>query len=426
VHQDHEHKEFKSTIDVETALKKFFSKLSLKPQGTEKVSISEAVGRILAVDVISTKNIPEHRKSAMDGYAVKASDTFGASSTNPITVSVEGRVSMGKVFQNVVERGQAVEITTGGILPEGADSVVMKEHARRLDDKFVELLTSVSPGKNVSRVGEDIEAGQTVMRAGTRLQAPHIGVLASLSLQTVMVRKPPLFGVLSTGDELRDPFDPPRNGSTIDVNRIMLSTKLRQLGAEVLDLGIAPDDREIIRVKAAEALSACDALIVTGGTSVSDIDLVPEIVDSIGEPGIIVHGVSIRPAHPTGLGVVNGKPVVLLSGFPVSALIGFDLFVEPLIMKMLNTQSLPKTIIVAKAARKIPHSTGLRTFVRVRVTQKAGGYSVEPLMSTGSSVLTSLTNSNGIVVIPENVEGYDVDQPVNVIVTGPIEWVGDA
>jgi len=426
MHQDPQHKEFKSTTDVESALKSFLGALSPRPTAAEEVPLSNAVGRVLAHDVVSTKSIPEYRRSAMDGYAVRAADTFGASTINPILVRIEGRVPMGKVFHKLVGRGQAVEITTGGILPEGTDAVVMKEYTRKLDDDHVEILAPVSPGKNVCRVGEDVEAGQVVLRAGTRLQAPHIGVLANLSLHSVAVRTPPIFGVLSTGDELRDPFDPPREGSTIDVNRIMLTAKLKELGAQAVDLGISPDDRERIRAKAMEALSRCDGLIVTGGTSVSDIDLVPEVINSIGKPGVVVHGVSIRPAHPTGLAVVEGKPVVLLSGFPVSALIGFDLFVEPLIMKMLGTRSLPKPVILAKAVRKIPHTTGLRTFVRVKLTQRGGEYFVEPLASTGASVMTSLTNSNGMVVIPENVEGYDVGQLVNVIMTAPIDEVDGA
>ncbi len=413
-------KEFKKTINIEEALNILFKNIQIKDLEVEEVYLKDGLNRVLSDDIIAPMNIPSFNKSAVDGYAVIAEDTFGASQTNPCVLTIVGSVSMGKVPDLQIKRLEAVEVTTGSIIPNGANAVVMIEYTKKIDEKKIEVYSSVAPNENISRIGEDIKKGDIVLKKGTRLKPPHLGVLASLGFTKVSVFRKPKVAVLSTGDELIEIGTPIEMGKTIDVNRLIISLMVEELGGEVIDLGIAPDNIDVIKSKLKKGLMNADIVVISGGTSVSKIDLVPEAINQIGKPGVIVHGISIRPAMPTGIAIVNGKPIFMLSGYPVAAIIGFNLFVKPLILRLLFTQDEPKPIVKCRVLRRIPHSTGLRTFVRVFVKKVGEEYVVEPLRITGSGLLTSMTKANGILIIPENVEGYEVGDLVDVTLIGPV------
>lgn len=375
----------------------------------------------MAEDVIATVDVPSFSRAAMDGYAVVAADTFGASMTNPAILSLVGEVKMGRKSEFDLKRGTAITIPTGGPIPEGADAVVMLEYTKHVGTDKIEVYSAVPAGENVSRAGEDVKKGDLVLRKGARLKPQDLGILVSIGASEVMVVKRPFVAVLSTGNELVEPGNQPRPGQIIDANRIIISSLVRELGGVPVDLGIARDSEDEIRAKLKEGLSKADLVLVSGGTSVGALDLVPLVINSLGKPGVVVHGVSMRPAYPTGLACIEGKPIVLLSGYPVAAMIGFDTFVKPLLSRLMRTPEEPTVMVKAKLSRRIPSPGGMRTFVRVLVKKRNGEFIVEPIRMGGSGVITTMIKANGMIVIPESVDGFEVGEIVDVSLFRPVE-----
>ncbi|MCX8200865.1 MAG: molybdopterin molybdotransferase MoeA [Candidatus Caldarchaeum sp.] len=407
---------FPTLVTVDEALSTLFDKTKIHEPIVENVPLEESLGRICAEDVLSPVNVPSFDRSAVDGYAVKAVDTFGASPTNPVTLSIAGSSHAGMKKDEIPEigSGQAVEIYTGAAIPVGADAVVMAEYVRKHGDGFVEVIRQVHPFQNVSRVGEDYRVGDVVVEKGVRIRSWHIGALASLNITRVPVYRKLRVGVLSTGGELVEPGEKVEEGQVVNSSKPMLKALVIENGCDAVDLGTVEDELDVVASRIAEGLKKCDMLIVTGGTSIGERDVVPEAVNRVGEPGVVFHGVRIRPAKPTGAGVVDGKPVFMLSGYPVSAMIGFTLFVKPLIEKAYNQRPAIPHKIRARLTRRVPNQSLTRSFVRVKIEKTATGFVVEPLMLTGSGLLSTLTKANGILVVPENVEGYDEGEEVEV------------
>jgi len=405
---------------VDEAREKFFASVKIPELEADSIPLSFALGRILAEDVIASTNVPPFDRAAMDGYAVVAEDTFGASQTNPIILKLVGSVQMGSVPGFEITRGTAASIPTGGPMPKGANAVVMLEYTKRIDDK-VEVYVSIPVGDNVSLSGEDVRRGEPVLHKGTRLKPQDLGILASLGMATVKVLRHLKVGILSTGNELVDVGQPPGTGKIIDANRTILSAWARELGCEAIDLGIARDDEEEIRARLSTGLETADLLLVSGGTSVGAGDLVPEVINKLGNPGMVVHGVSMRPAYPTGLASVDGKPVILLSGYPVAAMIGFYVFARPLIHRMQGSgEGQPQTVL-GRLLRRIPSPGGMRTFARVVAKRVNGEIVIEPLRVGGSGMITTMIKANGMVVIPEDIDGYETGEEVEVILFRPLE-----
>lgn len=416
----HTQKEFKETVSVERAHELFFKATKVPENMVETIPIAESLGRILASDIRASVNLPSHRKSAVDGYAIFARETFGASQTNPIVFKVANHVKMGAIPMFKVGTFEAAKVTTGCIIPEGPDAVVMQEYTRLVSKNEIEVMRPVAPYEDVIAVGEDIREGEVVLRRGSRIRPQHIGVLTSLGIREIEVSRKPIVGILSTGDELTDAEALVSSGKTLDINRPVLKFMSIEAGAAVLDLGIAGDNLQEIKKRLEVGLKEADIIVTSAGTSVSEIDLVPEVINTLGKPGVVVHGVSIRPAYPTGLASINGKPLAFLSGYPVAAMIGFSLFVRPMIYRFLGAKEELAPVVKARTLRRIPHSTGLRTFVRVSVWKKDGVVVCEPIRSTGASVLTSMTRANGMVVIMENIEGYEKGDELEVTLFGPL------
>jgi molybdopterin molybdotransferase len=411
---------FKHLTPVRDALRTILSNLPKKSVGVETVPLSAALNRILAQDLVSPVNMPLFDRAAMDGFAVIAEDTHGATNVAPVLLRTVGSVKMGTTPRVSVARGEAVSIMTGGQMPQGANAVVMIEYTKQHEDGTLEVSDEVHPAENVARVGEDVQIGTEVLKKGTRILPQDLGMLTYLGLKEVSVMLKPRVAVLSTGNELYD--QPTISSARIpDVNRPTLIGALRDLGCEPVDLGIVPDEFDQIRSKLDQGVRTADMVLVTAGTSVGPGDIVPSAIDSLGKPGMLVHGVAMRPSMPTGLAVVDGKAIVSLPGYPVSAYIAFLEFVHPLVSHILGTNLLPRPKVKAMLSRRAVGIPGSRTYIRVLVTETDEGCIAQPVRTLASGILSSLVQANGFVIVPEHVEGYEEGHEVDVELFRPLE-----
>jgi len=396
---------FKELTPIEKALKLFFDAVKPRKLESELVPVQEAYGRITAKDIIASKDLPPFNRSAVDGYAVRAEDTFEASPFQPKTL----KITEGKE----VRQGEAKLIWTGNPLPRGSNAVIMIEHTKKLSENEIAVLRAVAKWQNVSMKGEDVKAGEIAIKAGVRLRPQHLGLLAALGIEKVEVTRKPKVAVLATGDELAELGHELVENKIIETNRLVISWLCRELGAEPIDLGIVGDNEPAIRERILEGVEKADVIITTGGTSVGKSDLVPLTIQNIEQSAIVAHGIAMRPAMPTALAIVNNKPVIVLSGNPVAAMIGFEVFARPLILKMLGIkEERPK--LKAKITRRVAGVLGRKVFLRVKVYERNGDFYAEPIRTTGSGIFTTMTKANGYVIIPENREGIEENEIVTV------------
>jgi molybdopterin molybdotransferase len=405
-HDDIRMRGFTTRHDVDEALALLQQRIT--PLSCELIPLDEALDRVLAEDVVAAIDVPHFDRAAVDGYAVRARDTFGASDYNPIPLRVKGEVFPGQALDLELGENEAVRIMTGAPLPAGADAVVMAEYAEE-SSGMVNILQPIAPFKNVGRIGEDIRRGDVVLSRGRKLRPQDLGVLASIQVAQVSVYRRPTVALIITGNELVEVGTPLTGCQIVDSNSFTLSGLVRRLGAVPVRKGIVRDDYH--GIKEAIQQAAEDVVLVTGGTSVGAEDFAPLIVQELGE--LLVHGVAMRPSSPVGFGFIQQRPIFLLPGNPVSALVAFDAFVGPTLQLM---QGLPPAYPYAKVrgrlSRKIASAIGRVDFVRVRCT--AAG--VEPLRVTGASILSSTTRADGFVIVDKNSEGLDAGQEVEVYV----------
>ena len=414
---------FSSLVEVDEALKVVKSNINLAPPEVEFVTLEEAVGRVAGRDVVASFDVPSFDRSAVDGYAVRASSTTSATSTNPTELEVLGTSHAGSIPGDmmVTENGQAIEIFTGSPLPRNADAVVMAEFCKR-NGKNVNVTKPVAPWQNVSRRGEDFQLGEIVVPCGRQLHGWHVGALASLNLPHVPVYRKLRVAILSTGSELREPGQELRPGQVINSTKPMLKSIINQRSFEAVDLGTIPDENTEIRNALTRGLASADIIITTGGSSLGEKDLVPDVINEMGKPGLLVHGVRMRPGKPTGIAIVQGKPVFILSGYPVAALVAFEVFVEPICDLILGVKRPPRAKILGHLTRRVTTPVGVKSYVRVRVTREPNGnFKVDPLRLTGSGILSSMTKANGILIIPEGTEGFDEEEQVEVMLIDAVE-----
>ena len=409
---------FKHLTPTHEAIQTLLQNLSVRLE-EEEAAVDTSLGRILAANVISNVDVPPFDRSAMDGFAVKAEDTYSASASTPITLRLVSELHIEDTPRMEVGKNQCASIVTGAQLPAGSNAVVMVEYTKRLNDTTIEIFSEVRPGENGSRLGEDVSKSTVVLRSGTIILPQDIGMLTGLGARRVTVVKKPRVAVISSGSELQDHSSP--IGKIVDVNRPMLIAACQNLGCTPIDLGIVIDDYEAIRTKLLKGLQVADVVLVTAGTSVGPADIVPKVIDALGQPGMLVHGVAMRPSMPTGLAVINGKPIISLPGYPVSAYLAFIEFVHPLIAHLLRTRFLPPPTVRVKLNRRIPGILGSRTYVRVKVTSDKDGLIAEPVRTSGAGILSSLVQANGLIIVPENVEGYEEGAVVDVELFRPKE-----
>ena len=398
-------KGFQKLTPVDEALRIFSDALRIKKPPTESVSLDSALNRVLAEPVVAREDLPRVDRSAVDGYAVIAEDTVGASQFKPKMLTLTDR--------NVVTDKQARQVWTGNPVPKGADAVMMLENTKQVGNQ-IEIWTPLAVSENVSRKGEDVKKGEIALAFGIRLKPQHLGMLAALGITEVKIYERPKVAILATGNELVEIGSTRRSDQVFDVNRHVVSALCKELGAEPVDLGIVKDDFDEILGKLKDGLGS-DMVITTGGTSVGGSDLVPEAVSKLGKPGVLVHGVAMRPAMPTALAVVEGKPVLVLSGNPVAAMFGFEVFAKPLLSRLQGlAQDETRPTVEARMSRKATGALGRRTYLRVLVSRKEKGFVAEPISARGSGILSTMTKANGYVVIPENREGLREGEIVSV------------
>jgi molybdenum cofactor synthesis domain-containing protein len=397
---------FQKLTSVDDALQKFSAAVEFKRLRAIAVPLDSALSRVLAENVVAKVDVPRFNRSAVDGYAVKAEETIGATQFKPTVFRLTGN--------NRIGAGRAKQVSTGNLLPEGADTVVMLEDTKQVRNK-IDVWIQMTPGENVSKKGEDIQRGNVVAKAGTRLKPQHLGLIAALGINKVKVYSKPTIAVLTTGNELVELGNELEESQIYDTNKLILCALCSDLGAEPLDLGIARDNIDEISARLRVGLGKSDVIITSGGTSVGGSDLVPIAVNRVGKPGVIVHGVAMRPAMPTALAAANGKPVLILSGNPVAAIIGFEVFARPLICRLLGMkQAEPRFAVQAKMTRRIATTLGRRNFVRVRVFRHDGELFAKPISARGSSMISTMTNANGYIIVPENREGLEEKEIVSV------------
>ena len=406
-------KGFQKLTLTDKAQQTWFCALKIgKPKMTQ-VPLKQALNRVLTEDLFAQESLPRFDKSAMDGFAVKSADLAGASQSKPVILQL--------TQSDFVEFKQAKEVWTGNPIPKGTDAVVMLENTEK-HGEYVDIWNQLAPGTNVSKVGEDLKQGDPVVKAGTRLNPYHLGLAAALGFLQLKVAEKPKIAIIATGNEIAEVGAERASNQIYDSNKTMVGAMCQELGAETSDLGIAKDNTEEIAEKIRNALKTHDAIITTGGTSVGSLDLVPDAVNKLGKPGVIVHGVALRPAMPTAVGILEGKPVLILSGNPVAAVIGFEVFGRSLICKMLGlSKPEPRPIVKAVLARRVTSALGRKTYVRVRVIEKDGDLFAEPVSTKGSGSISTMTLSNGYVVVPENREGIGEGETVIVQMFGVVE-----
>lgn len=375
------------------------------PLAAEEVSLDLSLYRVLAAPVLAGEDLPGFMRSTVDGYAVRARDTFGASESSPALLEIVGDIPMGAIASFELAPGKAVRMPTGGMLPAGADSVVMVEYTEELDEQSLAVSRSVAPLENVIRPGDDFRAGQEVLPAGKRLRAQEIGLLAGLGQTTLSLRRCPRVAIISSGDEIVPVDRKPQPGQLRDMNSHSLAAMVRRWGGEPLQLGVVADQFEALQGKCREALARADVCLVSGGSSVGSRDLTLEVISSFADSEVLVHGVAISPGKPTMLVRVGDRAFWGLPGHVASALVVFQVLVGPF-MAHLNgiAPSLEGWPLRARITRNVASREGREDFIRVRLRQEDETVVAEPLFGP-AGLISTLVLADGLARIPRHMEG---------------------
>lgn len=373
---------------------------------TEKITLPllEALHYCLAEHVYVRENVPAFRRSTVDGYAIKARDSFGASETLPGFLNVTGEVKMGQVPDRPIKNGEAMYVPTGGMLPEGSDAVIMIEHCENIDG-LLNIYRQTAPGENVISVGEDLKENEILVEKGTRLRPQELAALASQGITEVTVYRKPVIGYLSSGDEIVPmETDELQIGEIRDMNGAAIGGLVKEWGLEFRYGGIVKDNREEFEQKARAMLEETDCLVISGGSSVGAKDYSVQVIDSLGTPGVYVHGISVKPGKPTILSIADKKPVIGLPGHPASAMIIFSIFGKAVLERLQGIETKNDRVLQATVTKNIPSSAGRTDYVRVRLFKENGQLYAEPVFGK-SGLISTLVKSDGILEVPEQSEG---------------------
>ena len=396
------------------ALSVLLARLPARAQ-VEEVLTSEALDRVLGEDVHSPGDLPTFRRSTMDGFAVRAADTFGATEGLPAYLEIVDEVFMGHAPRTALGTGQCARIATGGMLPANADAVVMVEQTQEVGPSTIEALRAVAPGENVVQIGEDVRGGDLILPRGHRLRPQDVGGLVALGITCVLVVRRLRVGIVSGGDELVAPEQEPGPAQIRDINSYTLAALIRRDGHTPSLAGIFPDEYAALESAARAALASNDVVILSAGSSVSARDMTAQVVDSLGEPGVLVHGVSLKPGKPTILGVCAGKPVFGLPGNPVSCMVTYDLFVAPTLAHLSGAARPPRTTVTARLARNIASATGREDYIQVRLERgRDGGLEAVPVFGKSNLIFT-LIRADGMLKIPLDAGGLPAGAQVEVV-----------
>jgi molybdopterin molybdotransferase len=421
--------EFLTLLPPDQAREKLLAHLPPPTIDPESLTVDSALGRVTAEDIVAPHPLPEFPRTTVDGYAVRARDTFGATDSLPTYLNLIGEVPMGDSAPFEIGAGQCAMIHTGGMLPQGADAVVMLEYTQQTSEISkdfgslsgeIEIFKSVADGENVIRIGEDVAQDQVVIPKGTVLRPAEIGGLMALGFTSLRVARKVRVGLISTGDEVIEPGQRPRPGQVRDINSYTLGALVEKSGGVAVRYGIFGDQFEVLKEAAAKALTECDVVIVTAGSSASTRDMTAEVIRQLGEPGVLVHGINTRPGKPTILGVCNGKAVIGLPGNPVSALVNGYLFVAPVIEKLLGALPKPKATVLAKLTVNLASQAGREDWWPVKLLPsphgrgQGEGFSADPIFGKSNLIFT-LANADGLLRIPPDATGFGAGEIVEVM-----------
>lgn len=392
------------------------------PSGEETIPLVDSLGRVLRQDIISQEDLPHFARSVVDGYAVTSKDTFGASESLPALLEISGEVLMGQDSGTGVREGQAVKISTGGMLPENADGIVMVEHCHLLDEKTVEISRAISPLENIIQPGDDFKMGAPALKKGHALRPQDVGLLAGLGQTAVSVYTKPKIAIISTGDEIIPINEQPQPGQVRDINRYTLDAFCRRVGADPVHMGLCPDDFEALKERVEKGLDQAETVWISGGSSVGTRDFTLKVFETLRDFELLVHGISISPGKPTIIGKSGSKPVIGLPGHVASALVVADVFMSPLISRLSGrTDSFKgfQPTVASVLSRNIESASGREDYIRVKLLQEGETLTAEPIFGK-SGLISTLVEADGLLRIDMNTEGLYEGQVVNVMVTGGI------
>ncbi len=400
---------FAKLTSLEDSLKNLFSHVSILP--SEEIHVFQSLNRILAEDIFSKIDVPPFDRSAMDGYAIRAEDSFGASPTNPKILKLVGKIEIGQKIEQELHEGEAIRISTGAAIPKGASAVIKIEDTE-LKENIVYLHAPLVPGKNISRKGEDIIKDSIILSKGTELKAEHVALLCSLGIEKIKVSTIPTVSVFSTGDELIEVGEPLEPNKIYNSNTPMLISLVKLYGGKVIHHATLKDDKELIRKSLHEASNNSRVIIFTGGTSVGSQDFLPEIMHE--EANVLTHGIAMRPGSPLLIALFKESLVFCLPGTPVAAYVGFLKVIGPTLRKMMGCSKIdPRIELLAKMSKDVPVSTlGHLNYLRVKIKREDGDLVAIPVKLKGSGIISSLTQSDGIIEIPPFQEGLKKGEKV--------------
>lgn len=406
-------KEFFKVTDLETVLD---YRTEFPRVGLEQVPLPEAVTRILAEDIVADEAIPDFPRTIVDGYAVQGASTFGASEGNPAYLAVTGSIAMGASPEFEIAPGEAARIATGGMVPPGADSVVMIEHTESIDDTTIEVYRSVAPGQNMIAIGEDIKKHAVVLSKGQIIRPQEAGLLAALGKQQITVYQKPVVGIVSTGDEIIPISETPQVGQIRDINTYTLAGLIQDAGAVAVPYGIVRDDFEMLLEKCTLALSHCHMVLISGGSSVGTRDFTVDVLSALQDSKILVHGISISPGKPTILARVKNKSFWGMPGHVVSAMIVFSKVVRPFVGHLAGQSGTEDSVLrlQARLSRNVASKQGRVDFIRVRLRREGSRLWADPVLGK-SGLISTMVNANGLVQIDINTEGLDKGALVEVV-----------
>ena len=383
-------------------------------QESETVSTVDALNRVTAASLSAPHSLPTFRRSTMDGYAVKAADTYGATTSLPAYLRIVGEVLMGKPADIKLGAGDAAIIHTGGHLPDDADAVVQVENTQAINEQEIEVIKAAAVGENVIQIGEDVEAGDEVLPAGHWIRPQDVGGLLALGILEVLVARKPTVALLSSGDEVVSPWDEMKPGQVRDINSYTTAALAGRAGAVPKVVGLVADDPAALRRATQEAFDSADMVVLSAGSSVSVRDATGQAIAALGEPGILFHGIAVKPGKPTIGAIVDGKPVIGLPGNPVSAMNLFDLLVMPIIYRLLGcTAPPPKSVVKARVTRNVAATPGREDHIAVRLVEREDGLWAEPVLGK-SNLIYTLIRSVGTFVIPLDAGGVTAGETVRV------------
>jgi molybdopterin molybdotransferase len=382
-----------------------------------ETGIEDSLHRILSKDIVSPEDLPGFTRSTMDGYAVDSSDTFGASEGTPSYIKVIGEVFMGKSPDINVKKGESSKIATGGMLPNGTDAVVMFEHTNVIDEGLIEVLRPVAKKENTVQADEDCKKGDIVLQRGDKIRPQDIGMLAGIGMTKIWVYEKPVVSLITTGDEIVSPSQPLSPGQVRDINSYSLAGLVTTDGGVPIKKGLVNDSYEDLKRVVEDSLKETDIVVITGGSSVGTRDVTESVINSFGKPGVLFHGVSIKPGKPIIAGMVNEKPVFGLPGHPGAVIVCFELFVKPVLKRISGehekfSRQLRKTI-KAKITKNIASSTGREDYIRVQLIERDGELWAVPLLGK-SGLITTLVRADGTFVIPLRKTGIEQGTEVEV------------